>query len=163
MTIPGQSQDDAARNAGTFINQNLDAARSNFTHHGLDSSLYDFGRAFHTVSDMTSPMHEGYQVWNWTEANAHKNGEAKIYPYQMGLAVGATLALYRYTYGDEQLRAATGYTPGGEDDPTVQAIRAEFRLAGSSNQVTEEALYNYRLGLTAGFNFDWGRQWGLRR
>jgi RHS repeat-associated protein len=74
MTVPGQSQADAAEKADQFINDNVDAAKYNYGHHGLNSSLYDFGRAFHTVSDMTSPAHEGYQVWSGGIFHPYNNG-----------------------------------------------------------------------------------------
>ena len=162
MTIPGQSQDEAADKADQFINDNVDAAKWNKEHHGLTSSLYDFGRAFHTVSDMTSPAHEGYQVWYWSEARSHSNRESTISNFRMGLAVGATLALYRYTYGQAALQQATGYTPGSENDPSVKAIHDQYSLPGSSPAAEGEALYEYRLGLQEGLNYDWGRQRGRR-
>lgn len=60
----------------------------------------------------------------------------------MGLAVGATLALYRYTYGQAELERATGYTPGSEDDPSVKAIRAQLALPSSHPFAEAEALYD---------------------
>jgi len=162
MTIPGQSQDKAAENADTFINNNVDNAKYNYEHTGLTSSLFDFGRAFHTVTDMTSPMHEGYQVWNWAGAPWHRLGENSIDNFRMGLAVGATLNLYRYTYGQEELDRAMGYTPGSANDPSVLAIQAEYSLPGSSPIAEAEALYEYRRGLREGLEFDWGNQRGRR-
>jgi RHS repeat-associated protein len=162
MTIPEQSQDEAAANADTFINRNVDAAKYNFEHHGLTSSLYDFGRAFHTVSDMTSPAHEGYQVWRTFDTRSHMKRESSINHFYMGLAVGATLALYKYTYGQVELDRATGYTPGSENDPNVEAIRAQYGGPGSSQYAEAEALYDYRRGLREGLDFDWGRQRGRR-
>jgi RHS repeat-associated protein len=162
MTIPGQSQGQAAENADTFINTNVDNAKYNYGHHGLTSSLYDFGRAFHTVSDMTSPAHEGYQVWYLSETRSHMNRESSIDNFRMGLAVGATLSLYRYTYSQAELQRATGYTPGSENDPSVSAIRSQYSLPGSNPSGEAEALYEYRRGLQEGLNFDWGMQRGRR-
>jgi RHS repeat-associated protein len=167
MTRPRQSQEEAAQNADQFINENIDKAKWNYEHHGLTSSLYDFGRAFHTVSDMTSPAHEGYQVWNGGILHPYSTGyhmgeESSISDFRMGLAVGATLALYRYTYGQRELERATGYTPGSENDPTVRNIEAQYSLPGSDPAAEGEALYEYRLGLQEGLNFDWGRQRALR-
>ncbi len=161
-TIPGQSQDDAAQKADQFVNTNVDNAKWNYEHHGLNSSLYDFGRAFHTVSDMTSPAHEGYQYWYVSGYRSHRNRESDIDSYRMGLAVGATLSLYKYTNGAAELQQATGYTPGGRNDPTVQAIERKFALPGSDVNAEDEALYEYRNGLTEGLKFDWGRQRGFR-
>ena len=162
MTIPGQSQDDAAFEADNFINNNVDAAKYNHEHHGLISSLYDFGRAFHTVSDMTSPSHEGYEVWYVRDLRTHRARESSINNYRMGLAVGATLKLYAYTYGQAELNKATGYTPGSADDPSVIAINSEFALPGSSPLAEAEALFDYRKGLRDGLNFDWDQQAGRR-
>jgi hypothetical protein len=168
MTIPGQSQDEAAENADTFINNNVDEAKElarnarGYPWHDMLVSLHRFGRAFHTVSDMTSPAHEGYQVWRASDWRSHRAAEASISNFRMGLAVGATLALYRYTYGQQALEQATGYTPGSEGDPSVKAIRAQYSLPGSSSAAEAEALYEYRLGLQEGLNFDWGRQRGRR-
>ena len=162
MTEPGQSQNEAARNANTFINNNLNRAQYAHDHSGLTSSLWDFGRAWHTVSDMTSPAHEGYQVWYWQDTPPHMRGESSIDSYRMGLAVGATLNLYAYTYGQAELQRATGYTPGSANDPNVTAIERSYSLS-SSNQVGEdEALYEYRNGLREGLKFDWTNQNGRR-
>ena len=162
MTKPGQSQEDAAEKADNFINTNVDNAKYAFEHSGLTSSLWDFGRAFHTVSDMTSPSHEGYKVWHWQDTPPHMRGESSIDNYRLGLATGATLSLYAYTYGRAELQRATGYTPGRADDPNVRAIEAHYSLPGSNQVGLSEALYEYRNGLRQGLRFDWGRQDGLR-
>jgi len=162
LTKPGQSQQEAAENADTFINTNVDHAKYAYEHTGLTSSLWDFGRAFHTVSDMTSPEHEGYQVWHWQNALCHIRGESSIDNYRLGLATGATLALYRYAYNAAEYQKATGYTPGTANDPNVRAIEAEYSLPGSFELGLGEALYEYRNGLREGLKFDWGRQGGLR-
>jgi len=166
MTKPGQSREDAAEKADQFINENVDAAQR----HGISTfdRYSDFGRALHAVQDMTSPVHEGYQVWNGgllhpATDRQHIGGESAISNFRMGLAVGATLALYRYTFGQTALQRATGYTPGSENDPTLKDIRAQYSLPGSHNEAAEgEAVYEYRLGLQEGLNFDWGRQRGRR-
>ena len=162
MTIPGQSQDEAAEHGDQFINTNVDHAQYANEHTGLTSSLYDFGRAFHTVSDMTSPAHEGYEVWYLQDAGTHRKRESSIDNYRMGLAVGATLKLYAYTYGQAALQRATGYTPGSANDPSVQAIQAQNSLPGSNPNGNAEALRDYRLGLQRGLDFDWSRQDGRR-
>lgn len=80
----------------------------------------------------------------------------------MGLAVGATLKLYAYTYGQAALQQATGYTPGSANDPSVQAIEAQSALPGADPSAASEALSNYTRGLRDGGNFDWARQDGRR-
>src|SRR5438552_1435558 len=81
-------------------------------------------------------------------------------PPGMGLAVGATLALYKYTFGQEALQRATGYTPGSEDDPTLKDIRHQYDLPGSNPLAEGEAVYEYRMGLQEGLRFNWHDQWG---
>ena len=162
MTIPGQSVEKAAENGDTFINNNVDKAKYAFQNTGLTSSLWDFGRAFHTVSDMTSPAHEGYQTWRWRGGLSHMWNEASITDYRMGMAVGATLALYAYTYGQQELQRATGYVPGSSNDPHIKAINAQFMLPGSRPAGELEAEYEYRRGLRAGLKFDWATQNALR-
>ena len=82
--------------------------------------------------------------------------------FRMGLAVGATLALYRYIYGQAALEQATGYTPGSANDPGVQAIERQYSLPGSNPAAEMETLYEYRMGLQEGLNFDWARQRGRK-
>ena len=162
QTIPGQSQDDAAQQADQFINTNVDNAKELNERGDFMMSLCFFGKAFHTVSDMTSPAHEGYQVWQKRGAFLHADTEKAISSFRMGLAVGATIALYRYTYGQEASKRAVNYAPGSINDPSVMAIRREFSMPGSDPRAESEALYEYRLGLQEGLNFDWGRQGGRR-
>lgn len=172
MTKPGQSQAEAADAAGQFVNYNVDQAQEMRNHAGrypfAPSSLFYFGRAFHTVSDMTSPEHEGYQVWNggiFHPINTfnHMYGEASISAFRLGLAMGATLSLYKYTYGQRALQQATGYAPGSVNDPGVQDLQHYYSLPGQHDEASEgEALYKYRLGLQEGLNFDWSRQRGRR-
>jgi RHS repeat-associated protein len=171
MTKPGQSQEEAADNAGQFINDNVEQAQDLRRRNDMYSvwpSLYYFGRAFHTVSDMTSPAHEGYQRWDGGlfhpyNTGRHIGSEWSISNFRMGLAVGATLALYRYTYGHQALQRATGYTPGSENDPTLKDIRAQFSRPGSRAVAEAQAVHEYRLGLQEGLNFDFSRQRGRRR
>jgi hypothetical protein len=171
MTIPGQSQDDAAEKANTFINNCVDRAQSAWFNYALPGNspysnrqwaLMQFGMAFHTVSDMTSPAHEGYQVLTRRSVFLHRDTEKSISPFRMGLAVGATICLFRYTFGPSLTRRAVNYTPSSQGDPTVQAIQSLYALPGSDPRAEAEALYEYRLGLQEGLNFDWGRQRGRR-
>ena len=43
---------------------------------------------------MTSPANEGYQLWNVSDTRSHMKIESTINHFRMGLAVGATMALY---------------------------------------------------------------------
>ena len=162
ITRPGQSQDDAAEQADQFIETNVDKAKAFKEDGNVMMSLCFFGKAFHTVSDMTSPVHEGYQVWYWSQLSLHRDTEKAISSFRMGLAVGATIALYKYTYGQKELTRAVNYTPGLQNDPSVLAIQAQFSLPGSDHRAESEALYEYRLGLQEGLDFDWARQRGRR-
>jgi RHS repeat-associated protein len=172
MTAPGQSIEDAAQRTSDFIagNQHKASIRSEdcwigdcyfeglgnaFSGAEYGSALYFFGMAFHTVSDMTSPAHVGFQVWNGITAIKpaleHIDLESSIDSYHLGLAVGVTLKLYGDTFGPARLIQATnGIVFGSENDPTVQAIRAQYRLPGSNPIREEETLYEYRIGITFG-------------
>jgi RHS repeat-associated protein len=162
QTIRGQSQDQAAQNAGNFIKQHATNARE-YAQANSHRSFFEFGMAFHTLSDMTSPAHEGYQVWNPLGVSLHRDTEKSISHFRMGLAVGATIALFNYTYGPGYTSQAVNYTPGSENDPGVEAIRAEFSLPGSDPRGEAEALYLYRRGLDQGLSFDWSNQRSRRR
>ncbi len=169
MAKPGQSVEQAAEGADQFINTNVDAAKCRKTCTQFDK-LFDFGRALHTVQDMTSPAHEGYQMydksvfapWNGVDTGIHMGTEWNISNFRMGLAIGATLSLYRYTFGQEALQHATGYTPGSENDPTLKEIRSQYALPGSNALAEGEAVYEYRMGLQEGLRFNWHDQWGRR-
>jgi hypothetical protein len=163
MTKPGQTQEDAAFQADNYINKHVDWAQERFARGSFAWSLFFFGNAFHTVSDMTSPAHEGYQIWRKRTTFLHMDTERDISPFRLGLAVGATIKLFRYTYGPQALQRAVNYTPGSENDPTVMAIRSQFSVPGSDHRAEAEALYEYRLGLEEGLNFDWGTQRGRKR
>jgi hypothetical protein len=132
---------------------------------GVKNSLYFFGMAYHTVSDMTSPAHVGFQMWRgiWIfegtglvlgGALAHMDKESAIDSYQLGYAIGATLDLFLNTYGPaEYARATKGLVFGSNDDPSVKAIEDKYKLPGGANPAKEaEELYLYRNGLTHGMN-----------
>lgn len=162
QTKPGQSPENAAQAADQFINTNVDRAKDYVTRGDFMMALCYFGKAFHTVSDMTSPAHEGYQVWRKRTVLLHRDTERAISSFRTGLAVGATIALYKYTFGQQEMERAVGYRLLSNDDPTVQAIKAQFSLPGSDPLGEALALHEYRLGLQEGLRFDWGRQRGRR-
>jgi RHS repeat-associated protein len=67
---PGQSVEDARKAAGDFISGHLKKARS-LAPQGCQGgygkipwdALWEFGQGLHTITDMTSPAHEGFQIW----------------------------------------------------------------------------------------------------
>lgn len=67
-----------------------------------DASLEAFGEALHAVVDATSPAHEGFPEWDWTNpglAWRHHNAEKTITPEQLARAVAAARGAYNATYG----------------------------------------------------------------
>lgn len=68
---PNQSEADARKAADDFINGHERQARSlssNGCKSGYENipsnALWEIGQALHTIMDMTSPAHEGFQIWN---------------------------------------------------------------------------------------------------
>lgn len=67
----GQSEREARDAADNFIKLHEQNAR-NLAPKGCEGgyqkisgdALYEFGQALHTITDMTSPAHEGFQIWN---------------------------------------------------------------------------------------------------
>ena len=70
MRAPNQSIEEAKKLADGFISGHLQAAR-NLAPQGCKSgagkisadALWEFGQALHTITDMTSPAHAGFQIW----------------------------------------------------------------------------------------------------
>jgi RHS repeat-associated protein len=68
---PGQSERDARDAANNFMTLHEQNARK-LAPKGCEGgyqkisgdALYEFGQALHTITDMTSPAHEGFQIWN---------------------------------------------------------------------------------------------------
>ncbi len=68
---PGQSEREARDAADNFIKLHEQNAR-NLVPKGCEGgyqkisgdALYEFGQALHTITDMTSPAHEGFQIWD---------------------------------------------------------------------------------------------------
>ena len=166
MRAPGQTVEEAAKKASDFIGAERDKARQlqaafeNNGGNGLSKeALEAFGKALHTIIDMTSPAHEGFQVWyglpvpgdpqaghDAYEAEKHREMESTITYGQLGYAVGAAVQFFYHTFGNERGDQATAGTSfGSESDPNVQQIRAGFALPGSDPRVEGEALYAFRL------------------
>ena len=74
-----------------------------------DTALAHFGAALHAIVDSTSPMHSGFQTWDWRNPLAvakHFLGEASISPQQMSTAVSVARSAFVGVFADsfEQLR-----------------------------------------------------------
>jgi RHS repeat-associated protein len=180
MTMPGQSQDDAANKANAFIEANVTQARELYNcgngiyvPPGLNvQSLWRFGRAWHTVSDMTSPAHEGYQVWQKSGAWSHAEEEEEIAARRLGLATGASLKFIAYVYGETEMNRVTGGI-GATRERGIDWIRGPGLLAmrradqnsnpGAAVRQEAELIYEFRIGFDAGLNFDWRNQNGRRK
>ncbi len=180
-----QSVQEAAEASDKWINDHINGARK--TSSNDDDSLTQFGMAYHTVSDETSPSHIGYQIWrgliddgalialpSWGKHYFQEMESIGFDFFHMGFAIAVTQRLYAETYGEDCLREATGGIEfGSEQDPTVAEIEQYFHnnrsffgfsdLAGGDSPERQigEALYEYRLGLTAGNIFDYHRQSNL--
>jgi RHS repeat-associated protein len=179
MQSNGDSKNMAARRSSDFINGNINIAKQKqkeFKGSGVsDEALKAFAEALHTITDMTSPQHEGYQRWQTssipfpggTIGNTartvgdigstlmHAAGELGFDFYSQGLAAGATRKAYSNTFGVDMLNQATGgIVLGSENDPTVQEIHRVFGGAGMA-QREGELLYLYGLGVSNGLNFDY--------
>lgn len=173
----GQSFEQAAELSDQWLNTHVDNAQNAANR---ADSLYQFGIAFHLVSDETSPAHIGYQVWrgllssgcpefalaSWT---LHALEESGMDYFHMGLAIAATQNLYSETYGLAALSRATGgILAGSSDDRVVKEIQRSFapETIVSHNGVTRisheaeanEAIYLYNLGLSRGRVFDYHHQ-----
>jgi RHS repeat-associated protein len=164
----------AADRSDQWIKDHQEAARNACSR---DESLDAFGGAFHTVTDETSPSHIGYSIWrdmiedgpalsipSWAD---HVAGESSPSFFEMGFAVGAAQRLYLETYGPAEYNRATGgITAGSAGDPNLSEIEAsardEARWAKQGRETGErwiaEALFDYRLGVQAGWMFDYHRQ-----
>jgi RHS repeat-associated protein len=71
MRAAWQSVEDARNAANRFIAYHQQAARNAFPGGCKDGygkipwhALWEFGKALHTLMDMTSPSHEGFQIWH---------------------------------------------------------------------------------------------------
>jgi len=128
MRGPNQSVVDARSQSIQFYEQNINQARETQAiaekngQQGLDpKALEPLGRALHTVSDATSPKHEGFQVWNWADASAdreHSRGESEISPERMEMAVQMERAAFAEAFGTDALRQAI--TPPSPPEACLQ-------------------------------------------
>lgn len=161
MRAPNESVDEATQATSGWIE---DWKRTAQKSADKNTVLTAFGFAFHAVSDMTSPSHEGFQVWRGIvdstivlRSGLHALDESLGFNvYRQGLAVGATQRLYEDTFGSGALKRATGGIEfGSENDPTIQQIHKMSDLTGASQAEEGLALYEYRLGLSTGWDFNY--------
>lgn len=173
-----QNIDDAARDAREWIHENQRKARNAMT---TQEQLKFFGYALHTVLDMTSPAHEGYQVW--TELGSmnpvrfgrqigdvigHLFAESLMDLNRQGLAVGAAIRLAQDTFGEAHANAVVGYEPGSKNDPNMREIDNRCSITGCTGAQLGEMKYLYLRGVSRGLNFNWedtraSRPQGIRR
>ena len=65
MRAPGQSISDAKKKACDFINENMNYFKTFKDPYKFKDLAYQaLGKALHTITDSTSPAHEGWQVWD---------------------------------------------------------------------------------------------------
>ena len=76
MSEEGEDPFIASQRAGEFVSNRLDAAVKAYLIYEDTGdpvyrrmSLYDFGDALHTVTDVQTPQHQGYQVWRGVEGH----------------------------------------------------------------------------------------------
>jgi hypothetical protein len=92
--------------------------------HGVNDIGYrHFGEATHTVTDRSSPMHAGEQVWAvesigqpignlafvWLLSRLHSHGERAISRADFASAVDQVRQLFLDTFGLDAFRLATGF------------------------------------------------------
>lgn len=173
LRAKGQTVEQAQKETRDWILFNVHLAR---TFPDADLRLVSFGMAFHAITDMTSPSHEGFQIYgtvterdprdfqdrgrvvDGTDVIAHMAGDILGFNLQrQGMAIGATAALYEGTYGTQALQQATGGIAfGSRNDPMVQSISRNFdqlgRLPGNGAIEVQKAaaLQDYRIGLARG-------------
>ena len=113
MRSPGQTVDQAETQYNSFVSAAENEAQTaqlqfwmadpdNRLDNISDASLAAFGQALHAIEDSTSPMHAGFQEWNWINPLAvvrHIHGEETISPQQMKNAVTAAQNAFNATYG----------------------------------------------------------------
>jgi RHS repeat-associated protein len=143
MRAPGESIATAAAKAQSFIIQNVvkaAQAQADYQKNGgkgfSKEALTYFGTAAHTVSDSTSPAHEGFQIWgnpaeHPQDAYAHTQAENSIQPVQMQNAVGLLKQLWIDAFGLQNAGAAFGPV-GSSKVPDVGTVSGTYYFADGS-------------------------------
>jgi RHS repeat-associated protein len=116
-TTPGDTSDYIHQNEQTAEQVQADWIASGHT--GIaPGAMTAFGNALHTVTDMTSPAHEGYQLWYGTwdffgvTAAYHFLSESRISDARRNTAIAAARQTFMNTFGWMALQNATdGLTP----------------------------------------------------
>ncbi|MGA3093247.1 MAG: RHS repeat-associated core domain-containing protein [Terriglobales bacterium] len=116
-TAPGDTSDYIHQNEQTAEQIQADWVASGHT--GIaPGAMTAFGNALHTVTDMTSPAHEGYQRWYGTwdyfgvTAAYHFLSESRISDARRNMAIAAARQTFMNTFGWMALQNATdGLTP----------------------------------------------------
>jgi RHS repeat-associated protein len=133
MRGPWESQSDARSKADKFISDNESKASGIAKQNGkvTDGALDAMGTALHTISDRTSPAHEGEQVWtgagepgasslagplgtlagaitDGVRAEIHVEEESTITLDQYHTTIDDERAAYLQTFGQDAFTQATG-------------------------------------------------------
>jgi RHS repeat-associated protein len=74
LSMPGQDPSDAWRIANSFVRDSLEMARELEKRGQHHEALRHLGNAIHTMQDVTSPAHQGYQTWNESVSSREKWG-----------------------------------------------------------------------------------------
>ena len=72
-----------------------------------------------------------------------------------------TASIVHNSFHKAQKNANKDYT-GRKAEMQASSIRSQFSLPGADRRGEAEALYEYRLGLVEGLNFDWATQRGRK-
>jgi RHS repeat-associated protein len=122
----------ALQDSQNFIDQNehdAEAIQDKWIAEGntgiAPAAMTAFGNALHTITDETSPAHEGYQPWYgvWSiEAIIHVAREQYISPARMNQATNAARSAFRKTFGDRLYWLAIGQQPRQREKVTVRIL-----------------------------------------
>lgn len=121
----GQDREQARKDADSFIADQEKLAQNQQAQYEKDGgkglspdALRTFGLALHTVTDRTSPAHQGEQPWNGTEGVANKAAgldhlrrESTMGSAAGAQAVGATRGFFQRVFGAAATRQATTPPP----------------------------------------------------
>ena len=77
MRTPGQSPQEAERLMNNFIDQKVNEYKNVLSQDRTGAAYFALGEAMHPLMDSTSPSHEGFKVWNLSDAPRHLLGETE--------------------------------------------------------------------------------------
>jgi hypothetical protein len=111
---PDQSVEEARGAAADFMSGHLQKARSlapEGCKSGCDkipwNAIWEFGQALHTITDMTSPRHEGFQIWYGPPLPTRGYPEDLLYDYRLAKWLG-----YAKWHGDGETLGVLGSDTG---------------------------------------------------